>query len=193
MSHWSRKLQAIGACLDAVEWARTQPSLAAAWRTCERGDWMLWLAGRRIVTAGSLSHRRVVKAAASCARLALPIYEARRPNDKRPRAAILAAEQWARVPSEANKQKASADADAAYDAAYAAASAAAAAYAAASDAAAAYAAAYAAASAAAAAADAAADAADADAADAARKRSLSRSAAIVRRIVPCPRLPRKDI
>ena len=167
MSHWSRKLQAIGACLDAVEWARTQPSLAAAWRTCERGDWMLWLAGRRIVTAGSLSHRRVVKAAASCARLALPIYEARRPNDKRPRAAILAAEQWARVPSEANKQKASADADAA-DAADAA-----------------YAAAYAAAASAA-------DAAAA-AADAARKRSLSRSAAIVRRIVPCPRLPRKDI
>ena len=120
MSHWSRKLQAIGACLDAVEWARTQPSLAAAWRTCERGDWMLWLAGRRIVTAGSLSHRRVVKAAASCARLALPIYEARRPNDKRPRAAILAAEQWARVPSEANKQKASAAADAASSSAYAA-------------------------------------------------------------------------
>jgi len=190
--------------LDAVEWARTQPSLAAAWRTCERGDWMLWLAGRRIVTAGSLSHRRVVKAAASCARLALPIYEARRPNDKRPRAAILAAEQWARVPSEANKQKASADADAAdaaasaadaaYADAYAAASAAAAADADASAAAAAYAAAYAAASAADAA-DAAAAAADAAAADAdaARKRSLSRSAAIVRRIVPCPRLPRKDI
>ena len=142
MSHWSRKLQAIGACLDAVEWARTQPSLAAAWRTCERGDWMLWLAGRRIDKLGSMAHRRVVQAAAACARLALPIYEARRPGDRRARAAIVAAERWARVPIAVNQK-----------AAYAAAS----------------------------------------AAFAARKRSLSRSAAIVRRIVPCPRLPRKDI
>ena len=47
-THWTDGLVTLGACDDAVAWAKTQPDLAAAWVTCDRGDWMLWLAGRRI-------------------------------------------------------------------------------------------------------------------------------------------------
>jgi hypothetical protein len=32
-----------GACLDARNWAKTQPDLETAWRECKRSDWMLWL------------------------------------------------------------------------------------------------------------------------------------------------------
>src|SRR3990172_72416 len=48
-AHWTDELVKMDACAEAVEWARTQPSLARAWRVCPRGDWMLWLAGKRHV------------------------------------------------------------------------------------------------------------------------------------------------
>jgi len=201
--HWSSKLRAMGACNEAVEWARTQPSYDVAWASCERGDWMLWLAGRRIGSPGSLAHRAVVRAAAQCARLSLAIYERRCPGDDRPRVAICAVQRWARTGSERDRSAAYAAAaasDAAYAsnaaAAYAAAAASDAAYAAAAASDAAYAsnaaasdAAYAAYAAYAAAAAAAADAADADA----RARVLKRCAGIVRRYVARPALgkPRK--
>jgi hypothetical protein len=105
------------------------------------------------------------------------MWRAKYPDDDRPRLAILAAEQWAKNPNAANKQKAAYAADAAAAAAYAAAAysayatAAYSAYATAAYAASAY-------------------SAYATAAYAARQRSLARSAAIVRRIIPCPRLPK---
>jgi hypothetical protein len=34
------------ACDEAVVWARGQPDLVTAWRRCENGAWMLWLAGK---------------------------------------------------------------------------------------------------------------------------------------------------
>lgn len=44
---WTRDtLAPLGACEDAVTWCRTQPDLAAAWLSCERGEWMLWYAMR---------------------------------------------------------------------------------------------------------------------------------------------------
>ena len=67
--HWSEKLKAFGACNKAVEWARTQPSATAAWKACERGDWMLWLLGERCRTTAQ--HRRLVLAACDCAATAL--------------------------------------------------------------------------------------------------------------------------
>jgi hypothetical protein len=69
MKHWSNKLEAIGACGDAVAWCRTQPSLAVAWRVCDRGDWMLWLAGRLSGKPGSHRRRKLVLAACDCAEL----------------------------------------------------------------------------------------------------------------------------
>src|SRR3990167_7439677 len=87
-SHWSRKLHALGACRDAVEWAGTQQSYAVAWKACPRGDWLLWLLGRTAGEFGSASHRGMVGAASACARTALSIFEAARPSDGRVRGCL---------------------------------------------------------------------------------------------------------
>lgn len=62
----------LGACEDAREWVDAQPDAEAAWAACERGDWMLWLAGRLSGPPGSESRRRLVLAACDCAELARP-------------------------------------------------------------------------------------------------------------------------
>lgn len=93
MKHWSNKLVKLGACKDAVEWAKTQPSAAAAWKSCERGDWMLWIACRTCGKQGSAAHRRVVLTACACARLTLKYIPV---GEDRPRKAIETAEAWAR-------------------------------------------------------------------------------------------------
>ena len=71
--NWSNALTVLGACPDAVAWAKTQPSLAVAWQRCERGDWMIWLLGRLDTSAPwSEARKPLVRAAVACARLALP-------------------------------------------------------------------------------------------------------------------------
>ena len=131
---WTRTLRRLGACSEAVEWARQYPELSTAWTACERGDWMLWLAGKCAGSSRTTSRRRVVLAACACARLALPCWERRYPDDRRPHIAIETAERWARRESGMTLEMVRAAAAAAVAAA---ASAAAAAYAAAADAAAA--------------------------------------------------------
>ena len=70
-THWSRKLQAIGACADAVTWAKEQPSFTEAWAACERGDWMLWLAGKMRDKPDWPTRQQLVLAACDCAELSL--------------------------------------------------------------------------------------------------------------------------
>jgi len=89
--HWTDKLVAMSGCPNAVGWARDYPSLTAAWKACERADWMLWLAGRLCRTV--LQRKRLVLAACACARTALK-YVPR--GENRPLAAICTAERWAR-------------------------------------------------------------------------------------------------
>lgn len=48
-------------------WLQTQPSLEQAWATCDRADWLFWLARRRPVD--ELQQRRLVGAAALAIRL----------------------------------------------------------------------------------------------------------------------------
>lgn len=45
------------ACPSALEWVRAQPdqSLEALWRTCPRGDWMLWVHARAGTPAEALA------------------------------------------------------------------------------------------------------------------------------------------
>jgi len=144
-AHWTSQLVALGACPDAIRWARKYPTFDAAWSACERGDWLLWYACRVSGGPESESRRRVVLAACDCAELALPTYERRYPGDNRPRRAIETARRWARgeagitlsdvhavsAAAYAAYADAAADADAAaYAAAYAAHAAAYAAYAA---------------------------------------------------------------
>jgi hypothetical protein len=47
---------------DLKAWLQTQPSLDAAWATCDRADWLLWLARRR--PSDDLQERRLVGATA---------------------------------------------------------------------------------------------------------------------------------
>jgi hypothetical protein len=158
-----RKLQRRGACEDAIMFARKYEDPQRGWDECERGDWMLWLCGRLSGKPGSDARKKLVLCACECARLSLKHVRA---GEDRPRVAIETAERWARGDesvSLADVRKAAASAYAA-SAAYAA-------YAAAY---AAYAAAYAAYGGAA-------------YAYAARTKTLSQCAAIVRRHYPvCP-------
>lgn len=128
--HWSNSLAAIHAPAPIVEWARTQPSLAEAWRTCTNGAWMLWLA-HRIYGAGRDTPEQVAlwHARADCAASILHIYESQFPIDRRVRDCIQAIHDYA--DGSIDKDALSLVADSAAAAAYAtAAYAAAAAYAA---------------------------------------------------------------
>ena len=71
MSHWSRKLKAIGACEEAVEWAADQPDFPTAWQACERADWLLWLAGKMADRPGWPERKAVNLAGIACGRLSL--------------------------------------------------------------------------------------------------------------------------
>ena len=118
--HWSALLETLGACDEAVRWAATQPSHNRAWETCERGDWMLWIAGRLV--SNETERKAVVMAACACARLSLKHVPS---GEDRPRIAIETAESWCRGEATIDQVRK------ARDAAYAYATAAAAAYAAA--------------------------------------------------------------
>ena len=48
MSKLSTKLKRIGACDDAVEWSKGYDDDQVAWDACERGDWLLWIIGKRL-------------------------------------------------------------------------------------------------------------------------------------------------
>ena len=147
------------ACLEAREWFEDELSgeasmpaskLFSRLEEIDRLDWASWLVVRL------MTHEQQIAYAIYAAEQVIGIYEAKYPDDTRPRDAIQAAKAYLKEPTKANK----ADAAFAADAAYAAARAAHATHAAAFAADAAYAAAFAA-YAAARAADAAAFAADA--------------------------------
>jgi hypothetical protein len=40
------KIEKLNPCREAVVWLAAQKNPAEAWKNCERGDWMLWLAKR---------------------------------------------------------------------------------------------------------------------------------------------------
>ena len=109
------QLVAMRACSEAVEWVGDRTEVEA-WRECERADWMLWLAGRRPWG----EHSEIMRAACACARTVLHLVK---PGEDRPRLAIEAAEIWADVPSEENREAVRAAAARAYAAEYVAAAA----------------------------------------------------------------------
>ena len=93
--HWSDVIVRLGACPEAVEWARTQPSAAVAWRTCQRSAWLTWVVD---VTAGApgtgtVADRKRALLAAALARTALQFVPA---GEGRPLRAIEMRERWAR-------------------------------------------------------------------------------------------------
>ena len=140
-------LRKLGACEEARTWAKGK-DLHEVWTSCDRADWLLWLAGRMADEPGWPTRKQIVLAACACAETALRYVK---PGEDRPRIAIETARAWVRGEASIEDVRlarknayAAAAAYAAYAAAYAAAAYAAYAAAAAYDAAAAYAAAYAA-------------------------------------------------
>lgn len=91
---FEKLLQKLKACADAVEWSKGK-TLAEAWSVCKRADWMLWLLARMSDKPGWPKQRLVVHTICDCAETALPIWEKKYPNDKRPRNAIETARKFA--------------------------------------------------------------------------------------------------
>ena len=151
------KLENLSACRESVIWVKTQKSIPLAWKNCNRGDWMLWLAKKLDV-----DDKKLTMTKAMCAKQVEHLMK-----DQRSKDALQACFDY--VNSIITREELNAAADAAAAAAYAAAYAA---YAAADGAADGADGAYAAA-------DGAADGAD-DGADAVRVNSLKKSADICR-------------
>ena len=87
-------LRAIGACREAVEWTKGK-TFEEAWKECVRADWMLWLCGKMVGTAGWPTKQEIVLLACDFAESSLKYWEKKHPNDKRPHEAIAAARAWA--------------------------------------------------------------------------------------------------
>ena len=103
----------INACSEAREWASGK-SLAAVWKTCKRGDWLLWLCGKMADKPNWPTHKEVVLAACDCAELSLKHAP---PGEERPRKCLETVRAWAAGNATIHEVR-TARADA-YDAAYA--------------------------------------------------------------------------
>jgi hypothetical protein len=102
-----KKLKSLYACTEATKWAKGK-DLETFWQTCERADWLLWLAARV-----NVDRRKLVKCAALFAREVLKFVPQGEP---RPLKAIEAAEKYVENPDSISRRELR---DAAY-AAYAA-------------------------------------------------------------------------
>ena len=117
--HWRTTIRAAGACNDARKWLRDQPDPVTAWNSCERGDWLLWIAAR--VITNPQQRMIVVLAACDCAEPALAYAPA---GEDRPRQCIETVRAWTRGEATIEQlREKRADAAAVYAAVYAAAAA----------------------------------------------------------------------
>ena len=116
MTRLQRRLQALGACSDAVDWCGAR-TLRQAWDESPRADWLLWLAARMMSTSGWPTHQQIVLAACDCA---ATVQRYVPPGECRPAAAIAAARLWSAEPTRERQDSALAAGDAARSAAWAA-------------------------------------------------------------------------
>ena len=98
MSEFKEKLIALRACSEAVAWVGEQ-TLVEAYATCERADWILWLAWKLPIG----THQDLVSIAAWCARRTLPHAGNGLATCE---AAIEVAERWANEPTIQNQEAA---------------------------------------------------------------------------------------
>jgi hypothetical protein len=98
-SHWSNKLVNLGACEEAVKFARQFKTFQTAWNNCENPQWMFWWLQHRPSKITPAQHKKFVKIACECARLVLHLVPT---NEKRPKLAIKAAEHWIKNPMKHN-------------------------------------------------------------------------------------------
>lgn len=88
---WTDVILSFRPCPEAIAWLATQPSAEQAWATCERGDWLLWVAA--CLLTDDAIRMLVVLAASDCAETALVHVPA---GEDRPRACIETVRAWAR-------------------------------------------------------------------------------------------------
>lgn len=109
-------LTKLHACREGALFASRYPSIRDAWDACERPDWLLWFAGRRLTGEGD--SRTFARIAIDVARLALPLFEQYSPKDMRVRDCIEVTHRC--IDGKATAVDARDAADDAADAAYAA-------------------------------------------------------------------------
>ena len=85
-------LNELGACSSVVEWAHGK-TLHVVWKTCQRGDWLLWLARIMADKRGWPTRKQIVLAACACAETALKYVPK---GEERPKKAIQTARAWAK-------------------------------------------------------------------------------------------------
>ena len=81
----------LNACSEAQEWAGGK-SLAVVWKTCKRGDWLLWLCGKMADKPDWPTRKEVVLAACDCAELSLKHVSS---GEERPRKCLETVRAWA--------------------------------------------------------------------------------------------------
>ena len=85
-------LTKLHACSEGCAFASRYPSIREAWDACERSDWLLWYAGRRLI--GEDHRRTFVRIAIDCSRLVLPLFERYHPGDRRVRDFLDVTQRW---------------------------------------------------------------------------------------------------
>ncbi len=90
---FEKLLEELNACKNAREWAEGK-TLAQAWETCARADWMCWISVKMAGEKGWPNKSLVRLALCDCAETALLIYEKYYPKDDRPRNAIETARKY---------------------------------------------------------------------------------------------------
>ena len=85
MSNFKETLKKLNSCQEAVDWVGDR-DLEAAWAECDRGDWMLWLAGLLRIDRNLL-----VLTACDCAEPALRYVPE---SESRPAEALRVARAW---------------------------------------------------------------------------------------------------
>ena len=79
-----------GPCDDGKEFLSKHKSLKAAWNKCERADWMVW----GLSKMGLFDDRLARQFTIECANHTLHFFEDKYPDDKRPRLALQAAQDF---------------------------------------------------------------------------------------------------
>ena len=74
-------------CIDGAKWAKQYTTFADVYDNCQRGDWLMWMLNK----ANKIKPEQARLLAIEFAERVLPIWEAKHPNDDRPRKAIDAA------------------------------------------------------------------------------------------------------
>lgn len=69
INDYIKELKKLGACGEALRAALEYETSEEAWADCKRGDWMLWLAGRKSGEPWNDGRKKLVLASCECARL----------------------------------------------------------------------------------------------------------------------------